>query len=64
MKTKTYCRAGRGGGFNHNETLAGGLCVKTRVRAWSLLNNHNQTFVGGLRVKTALRAGDDWEARP
>jgi hypothetical protein len=62
MKTKTNMNAGSW--FNHNQTLVGGLRVKTAVKAGdpavplALTVNHNETLVRGLRVKTAVKAGD------
>src|ERR1041385_4069506 len=55
MKTKTNVNAG--GWFNHNETLAGGLRVKTAVKAGdppvplALTVNHNETLCVGWLVR-------------
>lgn len=56
MKTKTNLKAGpiyMGVHFNHNETLAGGLRVKTKLKAGPTAVERPV----GLRVKTAVKAG-------
>jgi len=61
MKTKTNLKTGyQCGGHgaltdNHNETLAGGLRVKTAVQAGSI--QWSGSGGAGLRVRSALKGG-------
>lgn len=63
MKIKSNVKAGALSD-NHNQTLVGGLKVKSGVKAGAVKvpddmksNNHNQTLVRGLKVKTNVKAG-------
>lgn len=60
LKVRTNLKAGRIA-FNHNPTVAGGLRVKSGLKAGGIrLSNHNQTMAGerkGLKVKTNIKAG-------
>jgi hypothetical protein len=44
---------------NHNQTLRGGLTMRTTVRAGVIGTrpNHNETLRGGLKLRTAVSAG-------
>ena len=64
MKTKTNVKAGA---MNHNETLRGGLKLKTHVKDGGRTPNHNETLAcrkvawtnitwgGAPKLKTAAR---------
>ena len=55
MKTKTNVKAGA---MNHNETLRGGLKLKTHAKAGGVhMGNHNETLRGGLKLRTHVKAG-------
>lgn len=74
MKIKTNMKAGSNRpdtvcGLNHNQMMAGGLKVKSGVKAGDggaepnrITANHNQTMVRGLKVKTNVKAGDNCPA--
>jgi hypothetical protein len=43
--------------LTRNQTVVGGLKVKSRVKAGGVQVQHNQTVVGGLKVKSRVKAG-------
>jgi hypothetical protein len=43
---------------NHNQTAAGSLKVKSKVKTGGTLN-HNPAVAPGLKVKTGIKAGPD-----
>jgi hypothetical protein len=55
MKTKTNVKAG--GTFNHNETVARGVKVRSQIKAGALGGNHNETIVRGMKVRSQIKAG-------
>ena len=57
MKTRTNVNAGGRKLFNHNETLRGGLALKTQVKAGGVNLQHNETLRPGLTLKTHVKAG-------
>jgi hypothetical protein len=48
MKTKTNTKAG-GIKYNHNQTIARGVRVRSSVKAGGLIQNHNQTVKRGTK---------------
>ena len=58
MTIRTNLKAG-GLGKNHNETLRGGLPLRTSVKAGvgGRFPNHNETLRGGLKLRTSIKAG-------
>jgi hypothetical protein len=43
--------------MNHNQAVAPGLRVKSKVKGGGLHVNHHQVVVPGLRVKSKVKAG-------
>ena len=57
MITKTNVKAGGLNSSNHNETLRGGLKLRTNVKAGGTSLNHNESLRGGLKLRTNVKAG-------